>query len=409
VEGADFMSLRVLWFVIAGFILGFATSTLWEWLYYRGKRRTQLMQAAHPIFPATPPTPSRAEQEASLEQPQATWALSYRSPGIYLENEQPQPQLQPSAATEVTEEPSPIVFADSVVQMDAPDTAIVPPSMLTAPRINPATLAALQSTVAKTPIAQPVSVKSVSTETSVIRATDPVPVPSAPLAATPGVQPFVQPEKLTEDKITEDEGTETNAFAPIPSSTVSVGQTSGQATQPAIGERIATEPQRFVQPARRLSTKAVTFTDHPDDLALIKGVGEAYKRRLYNAGVYTWRQVAESDIETLRRITRVKPNANIGGWRQQAQDLAEKYQRWDTTFQGPLDDFTRIDGIGSITADILYKAGLCTYEQVASALPDELAKIVPAPTVGDEIDFAGWINAAARLANTKRRNQELLP
>lgn len=29
---------RLLWFVLAGFILGFATSTIWEWYYYRGKR-----------------------------------------------------------------------------------------------------------------------------------------------------------------------------------------------------------------------------------------------------------------------------------------------------------------------------------------------------------------------------------
>ena len=67
----------------------------------------------------------------------------------------------------------------------------------------------------------------------------------------------------------------------------------------------------------------------------------------------------------------------------------------------------RIDGIGAITADLLYKAGLCTYEQLAGALPDELAKIVPAPTVGEENDFAGWIAAAVRLANMKRRNEGL--
>lgn len=413
-EGAEFMSFRVLWFVVAGFILGFATSTLWEWLYYRGKRRTQLVQAARSTFPATPPTPVRAEQEASRAEPQETWALSYRSPGVYLESEQPQlsPQVQPSAATEVTEEPSPLGFATPVDQTDVPDTVgttIVPPSTLAAPRINPATLADLQSTVAQTPIAQPVNVKSVSPAAPVVGATDPAIVSFAPLAATPGTQPFVQPSKLVEDKITKGEEAKVPIAGPISSSTVAVGQHGEQTIEPATVARNSPEPYGFVPPARMLSTKAVAFTDHPDDLALIKGVGEAYKRRLYNAGIYTWRQVAESDIETLRRITRAKPNANIGGWPQQAQDLAEKYQRWETTFQGPLDDFTRIDGIGAITADILYKANLCTYEQVASASPEDLAKIVPAPTVGDEIDFAGWINAAARLANTKRRNQELFP
>jgi predicted flap endonuclease-1-like 5' DNA nuclease len=212
---------------------------------------------------------------------------------------------------------------------------------------------------------------------------------------------------LTEDPITEGVEIEAALVEPTPLPTIALEQVVEPAIEPASIVPNVAEPAGFVPPARTLSTKAVAFTDHPDDLALIKGVGEAYKRRLYTAGIYTWRQVAESDVETLRRITRVKPNANIGGWRQQAQDLAEKYQRWDTTFQGPLDDFTRIDGIGAITADILYKANLCTYEQLANTSPDELAKIVPAPTVGDEIDFAGWINAAARFANSKRRNQEL--
>lgn len=32
------MNLSVLWYVLAGAILGFALSTLWEWLYYRSKR-----------------------------------------------------------------------------------------------------------------------------------------------------------------------------------------------------------------------------------------------------------------------------------------------------------------------------------------------------------------------------------
>lgn len=148
-------------------------------------------------------------------------------------------------------------------------------------------------------------------------------------------------------------------------------------------------------------TKVGNTENHPDNLAMIRGVGEAYKRRLYGVGIYTWRQVAESDIETLRRITRAKPNADINAWRTQARELAEKYQRWHTTFRGPLDDFTRIDGIGAITADIIYKAGITTYEQLAATSVTELAELVPSPTVGEENDFDGWINAAVRLNTLK--------
>ena len=32
------MTLEVFWFVLSGFVIGFAVSTFWEWLYYRGRR-----------------------------------------------------------------------------------------------------------------------------------------------------------------------------------------------------------------------------------------------------------------------------------------------------------------------------------------------------------------------------------
>ncbi|MCB0060854.1 MAG: hypothetical protein KDE19_02020, partial [Caldilineaceae bacterium] len=149
--------------------------------------------------------------------------------------------------------------------------------------------------------------------------------------------------------------------------------------------------------------------DYPDNLANIKGIGEAYKRRLYATGIYTWRQLAESDTESLRRITRAKPNADIHSWQTQAREMAEKHNRWHASFTGPLDDFTRIEGIGAITADILYKSGICTYEQLAETAVDELERIVPAPTVGDENDFDGWIRSATHLAGAKQYNGGRLP
>jgi predicted flap endonuclease-1-like 5' DNA nuclease len=149
--------------------------------------------------------------------------------------------------------------------------------------------------------------------------------------------------------------------------------------------------------------------DYPDNLANIKGIGEAYKRRLYATGIYTWRQLAESDTDSLRHITRAKPNADIRSWQTQARELAEKHNRWDADFTGPLDDFTRIEGIGAITADILYKVGICVYEQLSATSTDELAHIVPAPTVGNENDFDGWRREATQLASAKQRNGGRLP
>jgi len=46
----------VLWFVLAGFVLGFAASLLWEWLYFRKRRlnwqSTKITQLEEPTFAA---------------------------------------------------------------------------------------------------------------------------------------------------------------------------------------------------------------------------------------------------------------------------------------------------------------------------------------------------------------------
>lgn len=396
-EGVELLSFQALWFVVAGFILGFATSTLWEWLYYRGKRRA----------PAAPPSPASAalprgddppaSTDAGLAEQRATpWKVPYRSPRVYLESESPVPLAS------VTAQPPPGPAATApIADQSSTSTASPDPN---APRLNPATLAALQAAVADTPIAQTPASPSAGAQPFAGQGGAHTMVYPAPPLASPAVAEsataklFAPPAALSDrERAGADAASSVLPTDPTP--------TAMRAASPPPSE-IAT--LQSGQPLHTVAVAPTDMRDHPDDLALIKGVGEAYKRRLYGAGLYTWRQVAESDTETLRRITRAKPNANIGAWRHQAQELAEKFQRWQTTFQGPLDDFTHIDGIGAITADILYKAGICTYDQLAGALPDELTKIVPAPTVGDEIDFDRWINTAVRLANTKRRNQGLL-
>lgn len=396
VEGVELLSFQALWFVVAGFILGFATSTLWEWLYYRGKRHGSVAPAPAAVdllrtddLPAIP-------DEVIEEQQAAPWQVPYRSPRVYLEIEQSPPAPLPVVPAQPAPDPAaPLLSAEQ----PAPRTAQSEPKV---PRLNPATLAALQAAVADTPIVQMPASHVAGAQ---------------PFAGQGGAHTMVYTAPPTASPTVDDADQAANLLAPLATNSDSeqLGTAGGAAAAPLPPAAPTTSPLlratatlQSVQPLRQAAVDPTDERDHPDDLALIKGVGEAYKRRLYGAGIYTWRQVAESDTETLRRITRAKPNANIGAWRQQAQELAEKFQRWQTTFRGPLDDFTRIDGIGAITADILYKAGICTYDQLAGALPDELAKIVPAPTVGDEIDFDGWINTATRLANAKRRPQGLL-
>lgn len=355
VEGIGLMSFRVIWFVIAGFVLGFTTSTLWEWLYYRQRRRRLLEQHQQTLLDAqrtSTPRPPRTvvNQSPQTDSASATadqqrtdpptnkavdpeWQLpAYRSSGIFLESEQKDPTQLPASGSDSSSASSGVATAPS----------------------------------------QPASTET----TPPTRRND---------SAAPGSdQPSTKAESMA------------GSFADPSSQSAPI---TGSAASSAVAA--GTNQTEGMQGTSKATKRAL---DHPDNLANIKGIGEAYKRRLYATGIYTWRQLAESDTETLRRITRAKPNADIQSWQIQARELAQTEGRWDANFNGPLDDFTRIEGIGAITADILYRFGICTYEQLAATNPDELARIVPAPTVGNENDFDGWIRDAAQLAQAKARN-----
>jgi predicted flap endonuclease-1-like 5' DNA nuclease len=102
--------------------------------------------------------------------------------------------------------------------------------------------------------------------------------------------------------------------------------------------------------------------------------------------------------------TRAKPNADIEEWQVQAQALMEKYKREGATYHGPPpDDLTAISGIGPTTLDALYHAGICTFDQLAAATPEQLRDVLPAPAVGVEVDYTPWIEQAKRLANGRQQ------
>jgi hypothetical protein len=78
------------WYLLAGIILGFIISTLWEWLYFR-RRRLVLTDRRIAELEAALRTANRTQQERSLESAEAWPASSYRSPDVFLESEAPQP------------------------------------------------------------------------------------------------------------------------------------------------------------------------------------------------------------------------------------------------------------------------------------------------------------------------------
>lgn len=65
---------------------------------------------------------------------------------------------------------------------------------------------------------------------------------------------------------------------------------------------------------------------HPDNLAVIKGIGSVYQWKLRDAGVHTFAHLASSDANQLRRMLDIKDwqQVDIESWIQQARDWAQR-------------------------------------------------------------------------------------
>lgn len=139
---------------------------------------------------------------------------------------------------------------------------------------------------------------------------------------------------------------------------------------------------------------------YPDPLTQIRGIGVVFEKRLYNAGIFTWHQLANTDPETLRVTTNAHSTRDPEIWIEQAQRLAEQHGRVGAIYRGPVpDDFMRIDGIDSVYERALYQAGIYTYAQLAALSAQELARILPHTDVGgEEEDYAIWIEQARQLS-----------
>ena len=78
----------VWWYVLAGFLLGFILSTLWEWLYFRSRRlrieNRRIAELEARVRSLTPPAGAADSAIAPGAPP------PYQGPGVFLESEQSQ-------------------------------------------------------------------------------------------------------------------------------------------------------------------------------------------------------------------------------------------------------------------------------------------------------------------------------
>lgn len=157
-----------------------------------------------------------------------------------------------------------------------------------------------------------------------------------------------------------------------------------------------TPPAAWEQGASGAAPRAASY---PDNLTEIRGIGDVYEQRLYQAGIFTWHQLAHTDPETLRQVTKALPTSDPNSWIEQARQLARERGREGAVYTGPTpDNLTQIPGIDQIFEEHLYQAGIVTFAQLARLSPQALGEIIPAHQVGDNIDFTAWIEQAATLS-----------
>jgi len=140
-----------------------------------------------------------------------------------------------------------------------------------------------------------------------------------------------------------------------------------------------------------------TTDNYPDDLTQINGIGEVYQKRLYQNGIFTWYQVAETPVAKLWEVTEAIKAAHVEDWPPQARRLAEEAGRIGVRYSGPMPDkLTNLSGIGPGAQLALRQHGIVTYHQLANSSIDKLQAILN--EAGAHVDPQTLIDQAKELA-----------
>lgn len=437
------MATNLLWFVMAGFLLGFATSTLWEWFYFRKERLKLTDRRIRELESKLRDVEAEAESIASTpseknsqvptvaavtrEQTRTTaWGdPAYRSPGVFLESEDVDAEDVRGARRHDDEDdeydgeygegygdefddemygPASVVpTVDSVSGRRNPDQAS---ASVGSQRLKPAQFEA--------PKASSSTASSSSMEERAIRSQEKAGEQPTPADMLRAKRSGRSRQELLAALRRNSEAVQRGEYPPPPSTRVGEGvepfdeedAEDGLADDVAQGDESPAVQEPALPPGRAAWVNDVSLTarskEYPDDLSKIRGIGDVYKQRLYRAGIYTWKQITETETEVLRRATSAYPSSNVEEWLSQAEALMAKHGRQQAVYSGPApDEMTKILGIGPVSAAALYRAGICTYEQLASTPVADLEALFPIAVAGDVPDFADWIARATKLADEK--------
>lgn len=147
----------------------------------------------------------------------------------------------------------------------------------------------------------------------------------------------------------------------------------------------------------------------PQDLSAVRGIGEAYEQRLYNAGIGTFWDLAQKGEDELASILGLDETqrmaVNLASIRGDALRLARETKSQKRTWKGGTpDDLNLISGISRVYEGRLYEAGICTYQALAESTVERLAEVCHAPN-HNHSHYQSWIDQANSFVQTGRKGE----
>jgi len=152
------------------------------------------------------------------------------------------------------------------------------------------------------------------------------------------------------------------------------------------------------------------LTDRLQPLTRVKGIGLAFRRRLFHAGIGTYWELASLTDDELRGILQLNPTqierVSMEDIRANALSLAQGTDTVGQIWHGHrVDEFEPMEGIGKVFEERLYDAGICTFEQLAGTSPEQLAEICHAPEMSAP-DYGAWVAYATQIVAERAKAAE---
>jgi predicted flap endonuclease-1-like 5' DNA nuclease len=152
--------------------------------------------------------------------------------------------------------------------------------------------------------------------------------------------------------------------------------------------------------APRLDVRAAAGEPERDELILINGIGPVFEKRLNEAGILTFAQLAETPDERIVEIVKAKKWQAVDApfWRRQARDFAaQKLAGAWTVSATQGDELILINGIGPVFERRLKNAGILTFAQLAETPNARILEIVKAKS-WQAVDPDFWRRQAREFA-----------